>query len=65
VQYRAICGPYKRDWKIQVKRRWFWRTIHSQFMDESEAQDMVDRLAANGGAWETIYPSSEHAKGVE
>ena len=55
---RAKCGAYVRDWKIQVKRRWFgWRTIHSGFMEPAEAQAMLDRLAKNNGSWEVLYPS--------
>lgn len=60
---RAVCGSYRRNWKIQVLR-WpgIWWTVHSDYMEPKEAQAMVDRYYENRG-WGIIYPST-HNPGV-
>ena len=54
---RAVCGSCRRDWKIQVLR-WpgIWRTVHSRYMSQEEAQAMVDRYYENNG-WGILYPT--------
>ena len=57
MKFRAKCGSYTRDWSIQVRRWYGWKTLHKSFMEPAEAQRFVDRLANTDGKWETLYPS--------
>jgi hypothetical protein len=62
---RAKCGSYTRDWRIQVKKWWGWRTIHTGYMEPAEAQEMLDRLMRNNGSWEILYPTQKSCRIVE